>query len=118
MYKAIIAKIDSIEPIEGADRIVKASILGSNVVVSSDTKEGTMGIFFGVDGQLSEEYATRNNLIRKKDADGNNIGGFLEDNRRIRCLKLKGVKSDGLFMPIDSLRPFVPKSGALTNFEV
>ena len=62
-----------------------------------------MGVYFPVDLQLSEEFCEHNNLVRKKDENGNNIGGFLDpDKRNIKAIKLRGEKSDGLFMPITS----------------
>jgi len=70
-------------------------------------KEGDIGIYFPTDGKLGKEYADANNLVRKKDENGNNIGGYLEpDKRNIKAIKLRGEKSDGLFMPLDSLSPF------------
>lgn len=70
-------------------------------------KEGDIGIYFPTDGKLGQEYAEANNLVRKKDENGNNIGGYLDpDKRNIKAIKLRGEKSDGLFMPLYSLSPF------------
>ena len=66
-----------------------------------------MGIYFPTDGKLGQEYAEANNLVRKKDENENNIGGYLDpEKRNITALKLRGEKSDGLFMPLTSLIPF------------
>lgn len=60
-----------------------------------------------MDGQLSEEFANDNNLVRRKDENGNNVGGYLEpDKRNIRALKLRGEKSDGLVLPIAVLAKY------------
>ena len=70
-------------------------------------KEGNIGIYFPTDGKLGQEYAEANNLLRKKDENGNNIGGYLDpEKRNIKAIKLRGEKSDGLFMPLYSLTPF------------
>ena len=70
-------------------------------------KEGDIGIYFPTDGKLGQEYAEANNLLRKKDENGNNIGGYLDpEKRNIKAIKLRGEKSDGLFMPLYSLSPF------------
>lgn len=108
MYKAIIAKINKVEPIimpswEEATNVQKWEILGSTVVISKDYKVWDVGIYFWVDGQLSRDFAIRNNLVRKKDWNWKNVWGFLEENRRIKCLKLLWVRSDGLFLPLSSL---------------
>ena len=42
--------------------------------------------------------------MRRKDENGNPAGGYLEpDKRNIRAIKLRGEKSDGLTMPLESL---------------
>ena len=84
-----------------------ATFFGNDTIVGLDVKVRDMGIYFPVDGQLGEEYATKNNLLRRKDENGNNVGGYLDpDKRNITALKLRGEKSDGLFMPLTSLEGF------------
>jgi len=69
--------------------------------------EDELGIYFPVDGRLGIEYCVENNLLRKKDENGNSIGGFLEEGKqKLQALKLRGEMSDGLFMPLKSLDKF------------
>ena len=64
-------------------------------------------IYFPSDGQLSTEFAEANNLLRKKDENGNNIGGYMDpEKRNVTAIKLRGEKSDGLFLPLKSLEAF------------
>lgn len=87
-----------------ADRLQIATFFGNDTIVGLDTYMGEIGIYFPVDLQLSVEYCNANNLVRKKDENGNNIGGYLDpDKRNIRAMKLRGEKSDGLFMPLSSI---------------
>ena len=82
-------------------------VFGNNVIVDLSYYDGQKCIFFPTDGQLGEKYATDNNLVRVKDAEGNNIGGYLDpDKRNIRAMKLRGEKSEGLLMPIETLSPY------------
>jgi len=70
-------------------------------------EDNQLGIYFPSDGQLSVEFAEANNLLRKKDAEGNNIGGYMDpDKRNVTAIKLRGEKSDGLFLPLKSLESF------------
>ena len=70
-----------------------------------------MGIYFPVDLQLGQEFAEKNNLLRKKDENGNEIGGYLDPNKRnIKAINLRGEKSDGLYLPISSLEEFTNTS--------
>ena len=104
MYSGYITKLKNIRPHPNADRLNLAECFGNTVVIGKDYDENTLYVYFPTDGQLSEEYATINNLIRKKDDAGNNIGGYLDpDKRNIRAIRLRGEKSDGLVMPLSSL---------------
>ncbi|MGZ8887965.1 MAG: hypothetical protein ACXW1D_00235 [Halobacteriota archaeon] len=105
MSKFIVAKITEVFPIEGADNIQAARVCGENVVVSKDAKVGDVGIFFPVDTQVSEEYAHNNNLFRHSHLNADNTkSGFFEDNRRVKAVTLRKVKSCGYFAEIESIR--------------
>lgn len=109
-----IVKINELNPHSNADRLQIATIFGASVIVGLDVKMGDIGVFFPIDLQLSQEYCEKNNLVRKKDENGNNIGGYLEpDKRNIRAMKLRGEKSEGLYMPLESLA-----YTGVTKFEV
>ena len=104
MYTAYVTKLKNIRPHPNADRLNLAECFGNTVVVSKDYDAETLYLYFPTDGQLSEEYATLNNLVRKKDDTGNSVGGYLDpDKRNIRAIRLRGEKSDGLVMPLDSV---------------
>lgn len=106
-YCAYITKIKNIRKHTNADRLLVGQCFGNNVIVSLTTEEDELGVYFPVDGKLCEEYCVENNLLRKKDENGNNVGGFLDPSKRkIQALKLRGEMSDGLFMPLKSLEGF------------
>ena len=103
-YCGYITKLQNVRPHSNADRMKLADCFGNTVCVGIDTPEDTLLIYFPTDGQLSAEYCEHNNLIRKKDENGNNIGGYMDpDKRNVTAIKLRGEKSDGLVMPLESL---------------
>ena len=103
-YFGYITTLKNVRPHPNADRMKLADCFGNTVCVGLDAADGDVVIYFPTDGQLSVEYCEYNNLVRKKDENGNNIGGYLEpDKRNIRAIKLRGEKSDGLVMPLESL---------------
>ena len=107
MYEAYITTLKNVKKHSNADRLQIAECFGNQVIIDLSYKEGDIGIYFPTDGKLGEEFAEANNLVRKKDENGNNIGGYLDpDKRNIKALKLRGEKSDGLFLPLSSLTPF------------
>ena len=104
MYCGFVVKVKDIKPIEGADKLNTCKVFDSTVVVDKTVNENDLYIYFPCDGQLSKDYCDYNNLVRKKDVNGNNIGGFLDpDKRNVKAIKLRGERSDGLVMPLSSL---------------
>lgn len=102
--QAIFATLRNIQPIEGADRIVQANIYGETVIVSKDYAEGTKGILFDCETQLEHTFCHANNLYRNSELnEDTEKSGYIEDNRRVRPIRLKGVKCSGFFVPIEYL---------------
>ena len=107
MYCAYITTIKELRKHNNADRLQCATIFGNNVIVDLSYKEGQRVIYFPVDGQLGVEFATENNLVRVKDENGKNVGGYLDpDKRNITASKLRGEQSDGLVLPIEVLSKY------------
>ena len=106
-YTAFITRIKNLRPHPNADRLQMGECFGNTVIVSLEYEDNQLGVYFPSDGQVSTAFAEANNLLRKKDADGNNIGGYMDpDKRNITAIKLRGEKSDGLFLPLKSLETF------------
>lgn len=105
MYNAIVAKIH-VQDIEGSKTLARGFLLGYSVAVDKSTEDGQLGLFFPCDGQLSEEFATANDLInRGTDENGNRLGGYFSADRRVKSQKfMKGeVISQGFFCPLNYL---------------
>lgn len=102
MYKAIVSRIHT-RPLAGADNLVIGSCGAYQVIVGKDTEDGQLGVFFESDGQLSEEFATKNDLVRRKNEDGSRAGGMFEENRRVKSIKLRGAKSEGYWCPLEKV---------------
>ena len=106
-YTAFITRIKNLRPHPNADRLQMGECFGNTVIVSLEYEDNQLGVYFPSDGQVSVEFAEANNLLRKKDDAGNNIGGYMDpDKRNITAIRLRGEKSDGLFLPLKSLESF------------
>jgi len=99
---ASIQKIENIRPIEGADSIECATVLGWNVVVKKgEHNPGDVITYVEVDSLLPEstEYEfLRKSSYRAPITEGGNViqrGGF-----KIRTIKLRGQISQGLILPV------------------
>lgn len=93
-------KVNKITPIDGADRIVLASIDGWNCIVKkNEFNEGDIGVYFEIDSLIPivGEDSPFNFLIpRAKEIEGINKA-------RIKSLRLKGQLSQGLLLPLTVL---------------
>ena len=115
MYNAYVTTIKNLRKHPNADRLQLGECFGNTVCVSMEYTDGQIGVYFPTDGQLSVEFADTNNLLRKKDVDGNNIGGYMDpDKRNVTSIRLRGEKSDGLFLPLTCLESF----GDISNLKV
>lgn len=112
MYCAYITTLGEPRKHSNADRLQCFTVFGQNVITDlNNYQQGKKVVFFPTDGQLSEEYARDNNLVRIKDENGNNIGGYLDpDKRNITALKLRGEKSEGLVLPVETLSKYTDVS--------
>lgn len=107
MYNAYITRLKNLRPHPNADRLQLGDCFGNTVCVSLEYEDNQLGVYFPTDGQLSVEFAEKNNLLRKKDDSGNNIGGYMDPTKRnVTAIRLRGEKSDGLFLPLSSLESF------------
>ena len=110
-YCGYIVKVEHLRKHTNADRLQIATFFGNDTIVGLDVQPGQMGVYFPVDGQLSEEFCRVNDLVRRKDENGNQCGGYLDpEKRNIKALKLRGEKSDGLFLPLVALSNFTTVS--------
>lgn len=127
MYAAYVTTIKELHKHSNADRLMCATIFGNNVIVDLTYRVGQKVVFFPVDGQLSEEFANDNNLVKKyvpaadlseaeranktimvKDGvEVVNVGGYMDaEKRNITAIKLRGEKSEGLVLPIETLAKY------------
>ena len=106
-YNAYIVKIKEIRPHSNADRLQVVTVFGNDVIVGLNVKENDIMIYFPTDGRLNTEYCRQNRLLREKDEQGNNVGGYMDESKcHVTTIKLRKEKSDGLLMPLKSLESF------------
>lgn len=99
-YAAVIAEVRAVIPLENCDNVVHANVLGNLVIVGKDTKPGDVGVFFPVETQLNSEFLSNNNLYRHAELNVDKTKkGYFEDNGRIKAVKFRSHKSQGLFIP-------------------
>lgn len=104
MYCGYIVELTGLQKHSNADRLQLCTVFGNTVIVDMSYHEGQKVVFFPTDGQLGKEFAEENNLVRIKNEDGTTSGGYLDpEKRNIKAMKLRGEKSEGLVLPVESL---------------
>lgn len=104
-YCAVIVSLDNFVDLPGCDNVKGALLFGNQVIVSKDASVGDIGVFFPVECQLSPEFLGANNLFRKPES-GNvdkTKKGYFEDHGRIRAVVFRGNRSEGFWIPLQSL---------------
>jgi hypothetical protein len=105
-YEAIVCEITvNPHPDPEVRNLAVGTVVGHTVIVGKHTPNGTIGVFFPVDGAMSHFMAYHNNLYRK--GKGTNIdpeqSGYFEENRRIRTQRFRKVDSEGIWLPLEAL---------------
>ena len=95
MKPASFQKVTSVEPIDGADKIVKIVVAGHELVTqkTNNLKEGDLVCYFEVDAMLPE--GSTFDWLASNRCDSTKGVGY-----RITPRKTKGIFSDGLCLPL------------------
>lgn len=112
-YAAVVCRIPAIVKLENADRLQGIPLYGLQAIVDLKPQVGDLGVFFPAETQLSFEYAFHNDMHSHASKESGGVifqlnktpdsRGYLGDNRRVRAIKLRGNRSDALWMPLSSL---------------
>lgn len=104
-YLATICRIGETYPIEGADRLLKTTVNGADIVIGNNMKKGDIVVYVPVESALSEKFLSANNLYEigewEKNANANEIGIL---KTKLDELRINGKKeeADNLYKEIKS----------------
>jgi len=106
-YTAFISRITNIRPHPDPKtlRLKLGTVCNQQIVLGMPyPEEGQIGIFFPVDGRLSDQFLTANNLVGTIDpVTKERKGGFFDINGKVRAQSFRGAKSWGYWTPLVSL---------------
>ena len=108
-YAATVVDLKDFVDLPNCDNVKAALIYGNSVIVAKTAQAGEQGLFFPVETQLSTIFLGSNNLFRHH--EWGNIDstktGFFEQHGRVKAVRFRGHKSEGFWIPINSLS-FIP----------
>lgn len=120
-YTGFVCQIKNLRDHPNGDNLYLGECFGNTVAVSRNGYTSNMtGVYFPTDGQLSTEFCQNNNLLRLRDENGHSIpgGGYMDpDKRNVTAIKLRGEKSDGLFLPLTCL-DYCFEDGAVAHLKI
>ena len=120
-YTGFVCQIKNLRNHPNGDNLYLGECFGNTVAVSRNGyTPGMTGVYFPTDGQLSTEFCQNNNLLRLRDESGHSIpgGGYMDpDKRNVTAIKLRGEKSDGLFLPLTCL-DYCFEDGAAAHLKI
>lgn len=108
-YVCTVVEISSLYEIENSDFLYRTVVNGNTVVVPKTTEKGSKMLYFVSGTKLSADYCHKNNLYDKAEEnyDKEKRGFISFRQKRVKAIKLRGIISDGMLMPMSSLTPFL-----------
>lgn len=104
-YVATVVKLGAPHTLDGLDNLVGVPVFGLQALTTNDHEVGELMVAFTAETQLSEEFTKMNNLYRDTDLNVSSSAprGYLEANRRVRAIRLKGHQSSALLLPVSCI---------------
>jgi len=111
-YTCQVIKLPNKTEVKGLDNLVSVIYQGNSCLISRDSNEDELYLFFPAECKISTIFLEANNLYRHSELNvDKEKKGFFEDSGRVKALKFKGVISSGFIVPIRSL------DGIITDWE-
>lgn len=99
-YFGLVTKLQNCRKDENSDRLYLADCFNEGVIVGPDMKTGDLVLYLPTDGQVDRWFGDKFALFRKNE-DGTEQGGYLENNGHVRAIKLRGNESSGIVISLD-----------------
>jgi hypothetical protein len=106
---AIITTLDCVREHPNADRLKLATVLGTQVIVDINSKDGDLVIYFDSNLRLSHDYLHYNNLYSNPELNVDTTKkGYFGKNGRVRAQRFRGEVSNGFVAELESLHEWIP----------
>ena len=104
-YLCKVVQLKGLQKHSNADRLQVVSIDFNNVITGLDAKEGDVYVYFPLECSINLDFLVSTGSLRPKAAlDGEpEQKGFFERNGRVKAMRLRGEKSMGYIVPVQSV---------------
>ena len=118
-YAALAVRVPKDLPkLPNSDRLYGLNVAGFLAVVDGSwlARSGEIAVLFPAEAQISEGLAKFANLHRDASLNQDTEeSGYLEKNRRVRPMKLRGNVSKALLLPLEKVAAYVESQGGVEN---
>lgn len=98
-YAARIIEVKNLTTLEGLDNLRGVPIDGFQALVSNEVQVGDVLVVFPAESQIEDWFLHKFNLYRHGDKNfDQGAKGYIEDNRRVKAIRLRGHHSNALAM--------------------
>lgn len=113
-YSAQVVQVENLVTLAGLDNLVGLPWGGYTALVSKDVSVGDIVVVFPAESELTVQFAGALNLYRHTERNANpDKAGYLEDNSRIKAIRLRGHVSSALALPLGDLLQFADEPPAI-----
>lgn len=105
-YAATVIEVPKLHKLPNSDRLYGYELFGYSGVTDTSwlEREGEKAVVFVAETQISDKLAKAANLYRHKELNADPTeAGYLEDNRRVRAIRLRGNHSNLLMLPAEKV---------------
>ena len=103
-YCATVVRLNNTYPLENSDNLVWATFFGYNIITQKDIKLWELYLFFSTETELDEKLLYNNNLYSSASINKDvQKKGYIDKSWRVKAIKLRWNKSNGLILPLSSL---------------
>ncbi len=115
---AIVTTLANVRKHPNADRIKLATVLGTQIIVGLDAKDGDVVVYFDSNLALSPEFLHFNNLYENPEMNSDpRVKGYFGKNGRIRTIKLRDEISNGFVVGLEVIDHFAVCVGLVDNVQ-
>ena len=101
-YFAMVTEIQNVRKDPNSDRLYLGECFMEGVIIGPDMKTGDKVVYLPTDGKVERWFGNTFNLFRKNE-DGTEQGGYLENNGHVRAIKLRGNQSSGIVIKYEKI---------------
>lgn len=103
-YLCKVVELKGLKKHSNADRLQTVDINFNTVITGLDAKDGDVYVYFPVEGKISKDFLSKTNSFREKTLNADpEQAGFFEENCRVKAMRLRGERSMGYIVPVETV---------------